>query len=586
MQTSITDPQTRNAMPMLTAYKYDQLNRILESRSYETGLASNIWNPTTYGNSYFNSFTYNADGNILTQKRHRRDGSMIDNLTYHYQRNDQGNFLSNRLYHVNDAIDSLIDNTDLDDMGEFEDDYLLINSSNNYSYDEEGRLKSDSTEQIANIVWRLDGKVKSIIRPISSSRKNLIFDYDAMGNRIAKHIINPQTDMLEKSTYYILDAQGQQISMYEHIVDSNEVRYLLSERNIYGSNRIGVTKGTINMYDPQTIPSYGVIGNRQYELTNHLGNVLSVISDFVTPIDDNLNEEVDGYAATIISVSDYSPFGVLLQGRSFANPNYRYGFNGKEKDDEFKGNDNSYDFGARIYDPRIGRFFSPDPKESEYPFQSTYCFAGNNPIQLVDENGEGPKDPSDKFTEKFNKWKAKNNESLKGKNGQEMYDLFKQKYGDKKWFVAYENKSSISKSTAWTVTEKGNNSRTKTFNGKAASGGTVTKVMDLGGESGTIDLHYDMLNEPDRLILYNDATNEILFDTKKLFPTTNGFVYGEDRQKIDFSLGEGNTKVRIVVNPNGPAGSATAFSFNLRVKTKPKPNVLTKVSDSAPKIKK
>ncbi|MBA3900122.1 MAG: DUF4329 domain-containing protein [Bacteroidetes bacterium] len=74
---------------------------------------------------------------------------------------------------------------------------------------------------------------------------------------------------------------------------------------------------------------------------------------------------------------------------------YRYGFNGMEKDDEVKGSGNSLDFGARIYDPRIGRFFSPDPREADYPWQSTYVFAGNSPIQFVDVNGEGP---GDKFS--------------------------------------------------------------------------------------------------------------------------------------------------------------------------------------------
>lgn len=73
---------------------------------------------------------------------------------------------------------------------------------------------------------------------------------------------------------------------------------------------------------------------------------------------------------------------------------YRYGFNGMEKDDEIKNLEgSSYDFGARMYDPRIGRFLSRDPKASSYTFMSPYCFAANNPIYLIDENGEGPIHP-------------------------------------------------------------------------------------------------------------------------------------------------------------------------------------------------
>ena len=67
---------------------------------------------------------------------------------------------------------------------------------------------------------------------------------------------------------------------------------------------------------------------------------------------------------------------------------YRYGFNGMEKVDEMKGNSNSYDFGSRMYDPRLGRFFSKDPMEKKFAFQTPYLFASNNPILFIDKNGE------------------------------------------------------------------------------------------------------------------------------------------------------------------------------------------------------
>ena len=53
----------------------------------------------------------------------------------------------------------------------------------------------------------------------------------------------------------------------------------------------------------------------------------------------------------------------------------------------WKGSGNSYDFGARIYDPRIGRWLSLDPLAHEYPFASSYNFALNNPIKLIDPDG-------------------------------------------------------------------------------------------------------------------------------------------------------------------------------------------------------
>jgi RHS repeat-associated protein len=79
---------------------------------------------------------------------------------------------------------------------------------------------------------------------------------------------------------------------------------------------------------------------------------------------------------------------MVMPGRGFSSDRYRFGFNGKEKDDELKGSGNSYDFDARIYDPRLGRWLSCDPLAIKYPFASPYNFALNTPIQAVDPDGK------------------------------------------------------------------------------------------------------------------------------------------------------------------------------------------------------
>jgi RHS repeat-associated protein len=386
MQTTLTNPTTREAMPMLNAYRYDQLNRLAQSRSYENGYSANEWNPTSYANNYFNAFTFDAMGNILTQKRHKRDGTQIEDMTYRYKYDVNNKLLRNRLYHVNDAIAANVDDTDIDDMGAFVSNPLLIETANNYSYDEEGRLIKDTQEGIERITWRVDGKVKSIERPSDSGKKNVSFDYNAFGNRIAKHVFDDNWN-LEKSTYYILDAQGNQLSMYEHTVDSNQVNFTLAERNIYGASRLGRTNLAVNMYSstPEA-PISEVLGYKNYELSNHLGNVLTVINDIKIPLSDD-NETVSEYQAGIVSISDYSPFGVQLDGRTLSSESYRYGFQGQEKDDEIKGEGNSVNYKYRMHDPRVGRFFAVDPMHHLYSYNSPYAFSENRVMDAIELEG-------------------------------------------------------------------------------------------------------------------------------------------------------------------------------------------------------
>lgn len=85
---------------------------------------------------------------------------------------------------------------------------------------------------------------------------------------------------------------------------------------------------------------------------------------------------------------NYHSFGMPMPERSLSLSDYRFGFNGKEKDDDVKGGGNSLDFGARIYDPRLGRWLTCDPLFAKYPFASAYIFSIDNPINAIDPNGK------------------------------------------------------------------------------------------------------------------------------------------------------------------------------------------------------
>ncbi len=83
----------------------------------------------------------------------------------------------------------------------------------------------------------------------------------------------------------------------------------------------------------------------------------------------------------LYKVEPHEEFGKINHG-------YRFSFNGKEKDNEVKGDGNSLDFGGRIYDPRIGRWLSLDPLAQNYPYATPYNFVLNTPIQAKDPDGK------------------------------------------------------------------------------------------------------------------------------------------------------------------------------------------------------
>jgi RHS repeat-associated protein len=362
-------------------YGYDQLNRLVQMRQHTV---TGAWSNSNIISAYSESIAYDANGNILKYLRHGANVSGapldMDSLNYNYNRDVQGNLVNNRLNHVRDNVAAGNYTVDIDNQ-----------SADNYLYDRIGNLKKDVAESIDNINWTVYGKIKAIDK---TSGPDLSYGYDPAGNRTLKQA-TVGADVTK--TFYIRDAQGNTLAIYSK---KNADALKWNEQHLYGSSRLGLWQWdtTVPAVPPIVLnntPIYDSlpIGMRTYELSNHLGNVLATISD--KKIGNDSSGVVNYYLAETLSQTDYYPFGMMMQGRSFsAASGYRYGFNGKENDNEVKGEGNQQDYGMRIYDPRLGKFLSVDPISKSYPELTPYQFASNRPIDGIDLDGEEYKNKS------------------------------------------------------------------------------------------------------------------------------------------------------------------------------------------------
>lgn len=422
------------------AYQYDQHNRLRQTRSYENPMVagSNDFSVSTSLTNYYNEdFHYDLVGNVTKVDRNvKSSGAAVtmDQLQYRYYSTSGSVYdyslatnvpapadATNKLAYVIDAIGGGVNGNDIDNQ---------INIDN-YQYDAIGNLIKDKSVgvDIDNITWSAYGKIRSVRRVIGSLKDDLEFRYDANGNRVCK-IVKPKTvsGTIQGQdkwtyTYYINDAVGNIISTYSRKFESLGPggyldRFNLDEMNIFASSRVGLYDNMDDAFSGPLIvlpvssftasspgsgefvnPIYNpgiyipvldrfqrILGHKIYELSNHLENVIATLSDRKVQVP-LTTTTVAYYLPDVLTSHDYYAFGAQMDGRGIIGSSYRYGFNGKEGDKEMKGEGNSYDFGSRIYDPRLGRWLSTDPLQAKYADKTPYSFASDNAINRLDPDG-------------------------------------------------------------------------------------------------------------------------------------------------------------------------------------------------------
>jgi len=360
-------------------YTYDHLNRLLQADYAKNGSVS--------FNSYLEAMTYDKNGNILTLVRNGdndTDGlttvNNIDNLTYTYDTNIKNQLL--KVFDTSSNPQGFKDNTD----------GITDTTTNDYSYDANGNLIRDDNKGITLIEYNH----LNLPTKITFGTNGFIeYFYNALGQKVKKMVLDPNAPSGVTTDY---------LSGFQY---KNGILQFFPH-----------AEGYVNA--TATIPPFGgevtYDFNYVYNYTDHLGNIR--LSYSVDPA----SQEVK-----IMEENHYYPFGLkhtnynsdwLIYGRQNEStvlkkpgpivkyePVYKYKYNGKEYQDEL--GLNQYDYGARNYDPALGRWMNIDPLASKYESFSTYNYCLNNPVFFVDPDGKriivGNIDDQKKVLELFNK---------------------------------------------------------------------------------------------------------------------------------------------------------------------------------------
>jgi RHS repeat-associated protein len=115
----------------------------------------------------------------------------------------------------------------------------------------------------------------------------------------------------------------------------------------------------------------------EYHLKDHLGNT-RVAFEATSSTSLNVTQRVD-----------YYPFGLQFKSKLSGTSNNKYLYNGKEMQDDviITASLNWLDYGARFYDPQIGRWTTPDPLAEKYFHATPFNYVENNPVSRIDPDG-------------------------------------------------------------------------------------------------------------------------------------------------------------------------------------------------------
>jgi len=323
-QTANIDTSTKSY-----TFTYDAVNRL-------TNASDNL-------NKFNERLSYDRNGNINTLYRtgeivtgvpsilNPSHFGIMDNLTYTYN-------AGNQLQIVSDSAN---------DTTGFKDDFGTgTDTSLDYTYDTNGNMITDANKGITNISYNY---LNLPMKITFGSTGNIAYIYTATGQKAQKMITNTAPTSVTTTDY---------MGGYQYL--GGELQFFPHAEG-YVQNSAGI---------------YSYV----FQYKDHLGNVRLSYKDVSTTSIPSLQ---------IVEENNYYPFGLKHNGYNnvsySSNVALKYKYNGKELQDEL--GLNMYDYGARNYDPALGRWMNIDPLAEKYVQITPYSYVAGNPLRFVDPNG-------------------------------------------------------------------------------------------------------------------------------------------------------------------------------------------------------
>jgi RHS repeat-associated protein len=248
------------------------------------------------------------------------------------------------------------------------------NTNNDFSYDNNGNMTADNNKGIGSIIYN---HLNLPIKINFGAKGEITYLYNATGQKVQKFVkdvvsnTNTTTDYLSGFQYLNTTLQ-----FFPH-----------AEGYVHYTKPLAAQGG-----ENSALGSFNYVFN----YTDHLGNVR--VSFAKDPLQGNVLKILEenhyypfgmkheNYNVTRLNFKFYPETGVdLVPLPAVANASYNYKYNGKEFQDEL--GLNLYDYGARNYDPALGRWMNVDPLAERYYGINPYAYVFNNPIELLDPDG-------------------------------------------------------------------------------------------------------------------------------------------------------------------------------------------------------